>query len=586
MKILSITIKKQPKSNMYTLDYCYSDLSIMSRSDKLTPANKEELLNQLNELKRTYSNHLWLIGDVASFLQLMSQIGFNVDAITMIDLTIEINMLALTHQDYKKNHKHLEQSIRTYNFNTDLSCIYQQVNLISQILKTHNSITSSQQQSINQMINRTDYVKAMAKITYDDQGFPIDVIKLHTIFDNKDKLINIMQMQVNEIYGEIYVDDLNGHRKKIDHQKLKVFANKNNYEWDASLSGEYLYTDKQTLSELVKKYPELQLFYQYITTINSLRESKLLSIEKHGFIKQNLKLMVKINGNNHQEGSQIDLLTAPHWTRTLIKPKPSYSMIAINWDQLELGMAAGLSNDSTMIKIYKTIEDDVYIALAKMVGAAPKLATKHSHQEIRELFRKLHLSLMNDEDISLLLENISQLKKPLELKEISDIKFHQNDVYSQAKAIYDWYQSTFISYANWAKNIIPDARRNGFIQSLDGWTYFTNDTASNSQISHFPIKANCAALMRLTIQYLAKNNISIIRTDNNTVYFTVGINEQEHTIKLVQECMDRACYDLFNGNLILRTDVNIYDKSRDFSKDKGSIELIQLLNDYNTRQAA
>jgi len=558
MKILSITIKKQPKSNMYTLDYCYSDLSIMSRSDKLTPANKEDLLNQLNELKLTYSNHLWLIGDVASFLQLMSQIGFNVDAITMIDLTTEMNMLLLTHPDFKKENCHLNRSIRAYNINTNSSCIYQQIQLITQILKAHNSTVSNQQQTINQMLNRADYVKAMSEVTYGDQGFPIDEIKHLAIFNNKDKLIEIMQMQVNEIYGDIYVDSWNKGGKIIDHQKLKELAN---------------------------MHTKLQPLRQCINTINSLRGSKLLSVKHDGFIKQNLKLMVNRNGINHKDGLQVCPLYAPPWVRSLIKPKPNYSMITISWNQIEIGIPAGLSNDSTLIETYNTIEDDVYIALAKMVGVA-ELATRYSHKEIRRLFRGLHLSLMDDEVICSLVENISLLRKPLKLKEISGTSPHQDEIYNQAKTIYDWYQSTFKSYAVWAKSIIPDARRNGFIQSLDGWTYFIDDSATNSHISYFPIEANCAALMRLAIQYLAKKNIPIIHTDKNIIYFTARINEQEHTIKQVQECMDRACYDLFNGNLILRTDVNIYDKSNAFSKDKASIEFTRLLNDYCTRQAA
>jgi len=327
--------------------------------------------------------------------------------------------------------------------------------------------------------------------------------------------------------------------------------------------------DKSYLKQLANQYPTLRFFYDALTTINSIQSTNLLNLEVDEFIKPSLHLMTQKTGRNSPKPSEGYLLNASHWIRNLIKPKPNQCIIALDWCQQEIGIAAALSNDKKLIDIYNAPDRDVYLALAKMAGFAPKSATKKTHPEIRQLFKTMQIGLGYGKAVWSLTKDIKQLSNSITL----------SDAYNKAQQIHNWHKTTFTGYWQWTENTINQARLSGFIQSMDGWTYFVTDAVRDTQLLNFPMQANGAALMRLAIVNLAQyEDIDLICTQHDAIYINTKNCDKGRIIKQVQQSMDKACIDLFNDKITLRTELTIYDEFTGFNQNKTTTSFELIIN--------
>ncbi|URQ90745.1 hypothetical protein [Pseudoalteromonas sp. SCSIO 43101] len=134
--------------------------------------------------------------------------------------------------------------------------------------------------------------------------------------------------------------------------------------------------------------------------------------------------------------------------------------------------------------------------------------------------------------------------------------------YNKAQQIHDWHKETFSAYWQWINAGINRAREQKFMQSQDGWTYFVDDKIKDTQLLNFPMQSNGAALMRLAIIELAKyHDIDFICTQHDAIYVNATVTEQSQVIEKIQTAMDFACNELFEGKLLLRTEVSIYHEN-------------------------
>jgi len=479
MNILSLVIKQKQHSNNLILSYCCAESSLV----QVDINNKDELLTELTKLKASHGSKIWLSENLSILLGVSYKVGFYFKDTNMIDVSTEATMLMQTHPDFVDN--------------TLPSCITKTITLLEKVISTHLQAKRQQiskQVLIDQMITRANYIKAIVKLTVNGKGFPIDKHALKTIFTNKEQTINAIQEQVNQRYGIIFLKNVGNNVKVLDHDRLKQVAKNNGYQWQVSVSGHYLKMDKSYLKQLANQYPTLRFFYDALTTINSIQSTNLLNLEVDEFIKPSLHLMTQKTGRNSPKPSEGYLLNASHWIRNLIKPKPNHCIIALDWCQQEIGIAAALSNDKKLIDIYNAPDRDVYLALAKMAGFAPKSATKKTHPEIRQLFKTMQIGLGYGKAVWSLTKDIKQLSNSITL----------SDAYNKAHQIHHWHRTTFTGYWQWTENTINQARQSGFIQSIDGWTYFVNDAVRDTQLLNFPMQANGAALMRLAIVNLTQ----------------------------------------------------------------------------------
>ena len=554
MKILSLVIKKKQHSSNLILSYCCAESPLV----QIDINNKGELLTELTKLKASHGSKVWLSENLSILLEFSYKAGFYFKDTNMIDISTEVNMLIQTHPDFVDN--------------TLPSGITKTITLLDSVISTHLQAKDRQinkQVLIAQMITRANYIKAIVKLTVNGKGFPIDKHSLKTIFTNKDQTINAIQEQVNDHYGTLFLKNKANNVKALDHDRLKQLVKNKNYQWQASVSGHYLKMDKSYLKQLANQYPTLRFFYDALTTIRSIQTTDLLNLEANGFIKPSLHLMTQKTGRNSPKPSEGYLLNASHWIRTLIKSKPDHCIIAVDWCQQEIGIAAALSNDKRLIDIYNAPECDVYLALAKMADFAPSSATKKSHPEIRQLFKAMQIGLGYGKSVWSLTKDIKQLSYSITF----------SDAYNKAQQIHHWHKTTFTGYWQWTENTINQARQSGFIQSIDGWTYFVNDAVRDTQLLNFPMQASGAALMRLAIVNLAKyQGIDLICTQHDAIYVNAKVCNKEKVIEQIQQSMDKACVDLFKGKIMLRTELTIYDEFIGFNQNKTTTPFERIIN--------
>lgn len=554
MNILSLVIKQKQHSNNLILSYCCVESSLV----QVDINNKDELLTELTKLKAIHGSKVWLSENLSILLGFSYKAGFYFKDTNMIDVSTEANMLIQTHPDFVDN--------------ALPSCITKTITLLEKLISTHLHAKSQQITKhvlIAQMITRANYIKAIVKLTVNGKGFPIDKQALKVIFTNKEQTINVIQEQVNHHYGTLFLQNKANNGKLLDHDRLKKLAKNEGYQWQASVSGHYLKMDKSYLKQLANQYPTLRFFYDALSTIRSIQSTYLLNLEAEGFIKPSLHLMTQKTGRNSPKPSEGYLLNASHWIRTLIKPKPDHCIIAIDWCQQEIGIAAALSNDKKLIDIYNAPECDVYLALAKMAGFAPSSATKKTHPEVRQLFKTMQIGLGYGKAVWSLTKDIKQSSNHITL----------SDAYNKAQQIHRWHKTTFTGYWQWTEHTINQARKSGFIQSTDGWTYFVTDAVRDTQLLNFPMQANGAALMRLAIMNLAQHqDIDLICTQHDAIYVNARICDKKRVIEQIQQSMDNACNDLFKDKITLRTELTIYDEFTGFSQNKTITPFERIIN--------
>lgn len=554
MDILSVSIRNDISSNGYQLEYCCG-ISPMVNQVSVYCRSGSELEIRLTKLQQQHPTAIWLTSDLTALVKTALETGFQLTQVPLIDLTAEAKMLMLTHPKYQSADLSIENAYHVFNVKLETSHSHRQTILFKRVLDLLNATLQDSIRTnaiIQQMVIRGEYIKAIVKLDKQGAGFPIDQDKLNDWFVNQADTIDKIQQKVNDVYGEIYVTTSDNKGRKLSHERLKLLANINNIPWQTWGNGSYLNLDKSYLKELANHHPDLTMFYQSITFINAINSSDLRQLSNDGYIKPSLFLMSQKTGRNSPKPSEGYLLNAGAWIRSLITPKPDHCVIAIDWCQQEIGIAAVLSGDQKLMQTYNTVDGDVYIALAKQAGFAPPSATKYTHPEVRQIFKTVQIGLGYGKTVWSLAKDIKAISTNLSMAQ----------AYNKAQQIHDWHKETFSAYWQWINAGINRAREQRFMQSQDGWTYFVDDRIKDTQLLNFPMQSNGAALMRLAITELAKyDDIDFICTQHDAIYVNATVTEQSQVIDKIQTAMDFACNELFDGKLLLRTEVSIYHEN-------------------------
>ena len=469
---------------------------------------------------------------------------FHLSDVALIDLKTETNMVMLTHPDFKLIEASLDSFYYRYKLQHEVSPSIKQLKALNRVFKLLSAIKDEAELK-SQMVNRGEYIKAMIKLTQQGAGFPIDEDKLHSLFDDKVKAIEFIQQQVNKQYGDLFIGGYGN--KKLSHKQLRQLAKLYNINWQVWNDSDLLRLDIGYIKHLSEQYSEMKFFYQSLIAIQAINSANLSKLNQDGFIKPSLHLMTQKTGRNTHKPSEGYLLNAGQVIKSLIKPKPNHCLIEVDWCQQEIGIAAALSGDKALMDIYNTPDGDVYMALAKQAEFAPVDATKQTHPDIRHLFKTMQIGLAYGRTIWSLAKDIK-----------ASTSLTLSQAYNKAQQIHDWHKQTFHVYWQWVADEVHKARALGYMQSLDGWIYFVDDNVKDTQLMNFPMQANGAALMRLAVRELAKHDdVDFICTQHDAIYVNESKLNANEAVKVVRDCMDMACFQLFENQLLLRTDVVI-----------------------------
>lgn len=552
--------------------------------------------NEVLDVAIKHQELIWVSTDAQRDLICLQHCGVDVSALKLIDTTVEAKMLCLTHPKYSMKLSTVDAladtfklipfgMMHSYQYATLLAKSadnypLHQLQLMQEIAK-HKTIAlprllhqfqESHQQlnapvSMLEMLNRGKYLTAASKLYFESAGFPIDQDTLHAVFSRKTNFIRYLQNKVNGTYGELYNDVSPDIPMVWNETGFSEFIKKADYQWQTTNSGSYYDTSKSYFKEKARHYPELRLLHQSRKTIDALKSSDLVPLLKNGHIKAPDVAFNQRTGRNSPKPSQGFMLNLPPWLRSLIKPKIGNVMIGVDWCQQEIGIAAALSGDKRYQLVYNDINGDVYLGLAKLAGAVPQNATKISHPYERQAFKAVQLGIGYGKGVHSLALDIFTASREND----GHYRLTFQQAILKAEELLIWHRQTFSDYWNWIDAQTAKARKDGYIQSIDGWTYFVTDTVRDSQLQNFPMQANGAAMMRKAVVHAAnRGTFDLICTLHDAIYANATESNAEFVANEIVQCMDMASHDLLNGALKIRTEVAIYNSDNGYFDERGT----------------
>lgn len=583
------------------LSFMTSTKKIPTLIDLRTP----DATKYVKDLIDNHKDHVWVGFDLQANLTCLQCFNIDISALKLIDIMVEAKMISLTKEAYATQQHDLVTVTRRYgvkasnssSFVADMCSvvsnnadythqqwskirIYALMNieplpkLLNQIWDIHSADCT--ELTLNEMIKRGEYIKAAIILESASRGFAVDRKLLCDIFENKVGFTKHLQRSINQEFGQLYLEKTTSMMMVWSHQAFSDIVKNRGYHWETTNSERQLNVSASYFKEKAKHYPELLPLYHTRKTIDAMRTKDLRALEHKGFIKPVSVTFNQKTGRNSPRPSEGFLLNLPPWMRSLIKPVSGSVLIGIDWEQQEIAIAAALSGDRRYLDAYNAKDGDVYLTLAKMAGAAPNDATKESHGFERQTFKAVQLGLGYGKGLRSLAIDVYAANRT----EAGQYLLTPSEAEEKAEFILNWHKANFFEYWDWINDTVAKARMDGYIKSLDGWTYFVDKNVRYTQLLNFPMQANGAAMMRLAVINAAKmNSFDLVCTLHDAIYANSATQNKEKTIEDVISCMDAACMELLCGVVKIRTDVSVYDEFTGYQDPRGK-EMLHQVNAY------
>lgn len=210
------------------------------------------------------------------------------------------------------------------------------------------------------------------------------------------------------------------------------------------------------------------------------------------------------------------------WMRSMIMPKPGFSICSIDYASEEFLLAALLSFDKNMYESYAS--GDPYLAFAKLAKAIPESGTKDTHPIERLRFKSTVLG------ISYLMGNIS-----LASKLTLDTGSHHTP--EDAEKLIQLFFSVYSKYSSWIDKTLQDYKKNNFLSLLDGWVMF-GDNDNHRSISNCPVQGAGACVLRRSIQLAQNQGLRVIIPLHDALYIEYPTNRPDKIDQLSKAMLD------------------------------------------------
>lgn len=512
--------------------------------------------------------------DLRNDLNQFTRLEIDFERIKFVDLLTETKMLFLPLLESSNKPAKFDSSFITTSLNIG-SEQYDCIDYLKVILSLHNARCTGLK--LEEMILRAEFIKSSVLLEKKSNGFPVDCQFIDALSKHKIEFVRHLQNEVNNRYGQVYVDtDGIGQPMTLDYEKFAEYIRDRGYEWDRTEINGLFQLDQTYLKSKANIHSDLRLFYQTHKTVKACQFGALSELVENGYIKPQFELFNQKTGRTSPLPSRGFILNLPAWVRSSIKPKEGNVLIGMDWSQQEIAIAAALSNDSNYINLYNNKEGDVYLALAKMAKSAPESATKSSHSEIRQVFKAIQLGIGYGKGLKSLANDIYNVSRDSEGKPVMS----KEQALSYSEEILNWHKSTFSDYWYWLAESANQARKYGYMKSLDGWIYLVPESVKPTQLMNFPMQANGAAILRRAIiRARFKPRLDVICTLHDAIYINARECEAELAITDLRECMDLACDDILRGKIKIRTEVSVYNSKDGYTCEKG-FEILEMFKTF------
>ena len=361
---------------------------------------------------------------------------------------------------------------------------------------------------------RGRYMASVAQMEH--SGIPIDANILGLLRRHWDSIKDRLIAEVDRDYGV------------FDGQTFKQyrFARwlvENHIPWPRTQDGR-LALDRDTFRQQARKYPQVSPLRELRHSLSEMKLEKL-SVGSDDRNRCLLSPFASRTGRNQPSNNRF-IFGPAVWLRGLIKPTRGRALAYVDWSQQELGIAAALSVDDTMLQAYRS--GDPYLEFAKQAGAVPSDATKGSHPVERNLFKVCVLEVLYGMREHGLAQSLGEQT-------------------AMTRNLLQTHRDTYRVYWQWAQLQVDRAMLVGGIQTVFGWRLLTSDDSNSRSLTNFPMQANGAEMMRLACSMATEAGIHVCAPVHDAILVEGTAEEIDNVVRQTQEIMTEASSIVLGG---------------------------------------
>jgi hypothetical protein len=272
------------------------------------------------------------------------------------------------------------------------------------------------------------------------------------------------------------------------------------------------------IKSMIETYPLLKEYYEDKRMIDGLKNLKLeIGLDAKNRFWLN-PFGTKTGRNNPSTNRSIFGL--PHTMRSFIKPGPGMALAQIDYGSEEVGVAAGLSRDPTLIEDY--LNGDPYRRFSKA-----SLGVLNPTEQQRQIYKAVVLGRIYGQGASSLARNLGISR-------------------AQAQQIIDQMNARYPVLNAWLERVITKAAHCVPITCTLGWSLTaTGRPGEERTFLNFPMQGNSSELMRLVI--VRASGLRLIGCAHDSFLIEDTIDKIEKSVAEMQQIMRKASRDLLGG---------------------------------------
>ena len=378
---------------------------------------------------------------------------------------------------------------------------------------------------LNQALLRGRYMKAVGAMQH--RGIPIDLNLLDTLNANWDAIKQKQIARVDTQYG-VYVDGT------FKEALFETYLAHKQIPWPRLDSGR-LALDRDTFSNMSKRYPDVQPLHELRKTLGELKLNKL-AVGRDSRNRTILSPFAAKTGRNQPSTNKF-VFGPAKWVRGFIKPVEGMALAYCDWSSQEIAIAAALSRDELLWTAYES--GDPYIAFAIQAGLAPPEATKETHKDIRNRCKSVVLGT----NYGMSAYGVAQAAKIHEL---------------EAKALLQKHRETYRKFWAWAENNKDRGLLGLKLETCFGWPIqVTAGDAKPNTFLNWPMQAHGAEMMRIACILAVERGIKLCAPIHDALLIEAPSDQIDAEVVRLKECMAEASEAVLGDGKICRVDADI-----------------------------
>lgn len=387
---------------------------------------------------------------------------------------------------------------------------------------------------------RGTYTQSIARMEW--LGVPIDVALLSRLRARWSEIETTLVRRIDAAYGVYEIDAAGTAHFRIE--RFKRYLAQHRIPWPRLESGA-LDLAEDTFKDMTRAYPQLMPLHELRCTLSQLKLHRL-TVGPDGRNRCMLSPFASKSGRNQPSNAKF-IFGPATWIRSLIAPLPGWGLAYCDWSAQEFGIAAYLSGDPEMIRLYET---DPYLGFAKLLGFAPADATKASHRDVRDLFKVVMLSMLYGAQAKLLAARLGCST-------------------AQAEEVLRQKRMLFPRFSAWAEAAVNTAMLNGIITTSFGWSRHTVRRDRANSLANHLVQGNGSDMLRVAIVLAHERGVEIIAPVHDAVMIQAPLNQLEQQTARMRQAMSDASAAVLGGPR-LRTDAKLVPYPTRYSDARGA----------------